>query len=309
MSSISESDNHLPPWMDTKYDQEHQRSVSSFLDEEEPLLFGTGSIPTEEERGSGGYGTLSAVNADEDLEVSIEELDDNEMSGGVEQSKPSAKSAAKKPSTRRNYSSTQKSIEVKDDELSDLTGVPAGNRPRIPSQNPFLWLFHCVNGSAVVASLCLLTTQIIPFIVSPSNQVSTIFSALNLFLKFYITLICIVFLLVETDVPFPVIRNSIILQSFLPRGFLYSFLGLVATVESYSDRVQSFLAKEKNDDVTWAAIFMQVSAWLMLGVGLVYMFMGILCLGQVFQRLKDDEREEWKQYREAMREWRNRAKK
>ena len=48
---------------------------------------------------------------------------------------------------------------------------------------------------------------------------------------------------------------------------------------------------------------MQVSAWLMLAVGFVYMSMGICCLQVVIKRMKEHERQQWRDYRLKMKEW------
>ena len=129
---------------------------------------------------------------------------------------------------------------------SEKTKAIQTSRPHIPNQNPILWLIHLINGAAVIASLSLILTQIVPYLANPAGQTKTFFLMLNFILKFYIVLFCVVFLLVEIDVPLPFTRNSPMLQRFASRGFLYSFIGLISTVESYSDRVQSFLEKSTN---------------------------------------------------------------
>jgi len=302
----------LPAWMDQKKDLEHQQSVNDEDDDDDegqPLLFGTGSLPAAADKETQvDYGTTTATVEDDD---NNDDQVDEELAADEpeEEEKKTSDSSSSKTTNKKKKTKTNKptkTIQVKDDEISALTGGPPLSRPHIPLQNPLLWLFHLINGAAMIASFCLLMTQIIPFIVEKDQEYSTLFATLNLFLKFYISLFCIAFLLVETDVPLPMIRNSIIFQSFASRGFLYSFLGLVSTVESYSDRVQSFLGKSGNDNITWAAIFMQVSAWLMLAVGLTYFAMGVLCLQPLVTRMKEDEREQWREYRIVLKEWKRR---
>jgi len=49
---------------------------------------------------------------------------------------------------------------------------------------------------------------------------------------------------------------------------------------------------------------MQISSWLMLGNGILYMLMGICCLKRQKDRLREEEIEAWKNYRKEIKEWR-----
>jgi hypothetical protein len=177
-------------------------------------------------------------------------------------------------------------------------------RPHMPNDNPILWLFHLLQGVAVIAALCLLVTQAIPITLNTSTSYPVPITFLSLALKVYISLFCITFVLVESNLPIPFIRTSELLQAFISRGFIYSFLGLICVEEAYSERVRDIVSHGKDEfHVGWLAIFMQISSWFMLGVGAFYMLLGVFCLRGLRDRMHREEQEEWKKYREDLKKW------
>lgn len=175
-------------------------------------------------------------------------------------------------------------------------------RPHVPRQNPCLWLFHLLEGIAIVTDLCLFTTQILPLFLV--ENIGKDIGILSLALKVYIAFFCILFISTEVNIPIPFIQYSQLLQSYLSRGILYSFVGLICVEESYSERVKDILAHNKDSfHVGWPAIFMQLSSWFMLAVGLTYMLLGVCCLKRMRDRMKAKEIEDWREYRKNLKEW------
>jgi hypothetical protein len=90
---------------------------------------------------------------------------------------------------------------------------------------------------------------------------------------------------------------------FLPicEGFLYSFLGLSCLEEAYSERVNDMVAHAKDQfHVSWFSLFMQISSWMMVGLGAIYMLLGVCCMKNLRDRMVKDYRERWEVYRDAM---------
>eukprot|EP00980_Cylindrotheca_fusiformis_P001002 scaffold274_cov119-Cylindrotheca_fusiformis.AAC.4 len=143
-----------------------------------------------------------------------------------------------------------------------------------------------------------MATQLIPMLFLPTE-------ALNpgaIVLKFYVAIFCVVFVLVEYNAPIGFLKDSMILQNYLSRGFIYTFLGVSALEEAYSERVQDTVEHASDSfHVAWIGVFMQVSAWMIFGVGVVYMVLGLCCLKRLRDKLRDDDRKKWKEYREAKR--------
>lgn len=193
--------------------------------------------------------------------------------------------------------------------VTPLTAAALRAKPHVPGINPCLWLFHTLQGVCVVAALMLCVTQVIPLVLAARQKSASVVSTVgwaSVALKAYITSFCLVFVAVETDLPIPFLRDSNLFQRYLSRGFLYSFLGLICLEEAYSERVRDIVKKSSSlDNVGWAAIFMQLSSWLMLAVGCLYMLMGVCCLKGLRDRLKEREQREWREYREALKRWKD----
>jgi hypothetical protein len=102
------------------------------------------------------------------------------------------------------------------------------------------------------------------------------------------------------DVPVPFLKDSAILNNWISRGFLYSFIGLIGMEEAYSARVEE-LVGHANDKfhVAWVPTFMQISSWVMVATGYIYMLMGICCLKGVRNRLRENYRQRLKEYNDA----------
>ena len=145
-------------------------------------------------------------------------------------------------------------------------------KPHVPPQNPCLWFFHLLAGVATLASLLLMVAQLMPLFLAPKSGQGVHVDILSAILKIYVSLICLGFVIVEAELPVPFIRTASLLQTFASRGFIYSFIGLVCTTEAYSERV-SDLVTHRSDSfyIGWAAVFLQVISWVILGIGVTYM--------------------------------------
>ena len=307
----------LPSWMDETNDAKFAATKQGDEDDDEgtsentPLLFG--SAPATKTRDNNNKKGLMAETEQQQSDITLPSVallsssdhkkddDDNDEDDDDDHDEEQQEDRNKTSKAKKKTSSKRRPIGRRRPEQE------SSSRPHIPRQNPCLWIFHFIKGSAVVGSLCLLLTQWMPF-VTDHYHLSTLFSLLNMILKGYISLFCILFILVEVDLPIAILRNSMLLHAYFSRGFLYSFLGLICSVEASSDRVQSFLSSDDTNgssyEITWSAIFMQVSAWLVCAVGLTYMLLGVLCLQPLRNRLREQERQAWRTYHEEMREWR-----
>ena len=177
----------------------------------------------------------------------------------------------------------------------------ADGKPETPRRKFLLDVFFFIEGFGVVTSLCLMTTQIIPMILIPIHDLG-VFSFI---LKIYVSLFCLLFLLLEWDISIVFLRNATFLQNYFSRGFLYSFMGLSCLEEAYSERVKDMVAHAKEEfHVSWVSLFMQVSSWMMLGLGILYMIMGLCCLKLLRDKLKLSHQQSWSEYREQMKIYR-----
>lgn len=181
---------------------------------------------------------------------------------------------------------------------------PQTLKPHTPGHNPCLWMFHLLEGVTTVVCCCLLVSQVFPFFIMRLRDIGFLVTLL----KVYISLFCLLFVLTETGAPVPLLRGSALLQPYLSRGFLYSFLGLICVEEAYSERVKDMMSNSNRDEfhISWAPLFMQVTAWLVLSCGVIYMLLGICCLKRLRDRMQQNEIDAWRKYRENLREWQQR---
>ena len=180
--------------------------------------------------------------------------------------------------------------------VSEIVITESG-RPEVPRRNCLLALFNFIEGCGVLTSLCLMLTQVMPIILIPVDEIG----AMSLVLKIYVSIFCLLFIMVECDVPITFLRNASFLQAYFSRGFLYSFLGISCLEEAYSERVKDMVAHARDQfHVAWFSLFMQVSSWMMLALGLSYMVFGLCCLKRFRDMMAEDYRQHWADYKEAL---------
>ncbi|GKY91828.1 hypothetical protein MPSEU_000154400 [Mayamaea pseudoterrestris] len=289
ITDANEGHSYDPDWILPENDDRHRESLP---------LFGSGSPSLQDPEDDNESTAFSSIS----LPKQVSDL---------------FKKPKHKKNKKRDYGTSLPPRDVvDDDDISAIDNVPsvgggsattataAAGRPHVPRQNPCLWIFHFVQFTACVSSICLVATQVIPVIMVP-GEVMTRMGALSLALKVYVSVFCVAIIIVEADLPVPWIQQSPLMTRFFSRGFIYSFIGLVCVEESYSERIRDIVHQKDQFQVGWAAIFMQISSWLMLGIGFIYMILGMFCLKRLRDRLKQKEITEWKQYRRDLKEWKD----
>lgn len=162
-----------------------------------------------------------------------------------------------------------------------------------PPHKPLaLRAFHSIELIAIVASLRLAGTQIIPLLLTPIREIPI----LNLALRLYISFFCIGICLIEFQVP--IIQTSFVSQSYLTRGLLYAFLALVAMNDAafsgQLELVRNVLS------VPWASIFTELTAWPIFIVGHVYILLGVCCAKPFRDGLNKTYQEQLTEYHRAI---------
>ena len=78
--------------------------------------------------------------------------------------------------------------------------------------------------------------------------------------------------------------------------------------EAYSERITDMVNSGNTTSgmfhVSWISLFMQVSSWMMVGLGVVYMIFGVLWLQLVRDRVVRHHKLQWAHYREALERYR-----
>lgn len=121
----------------------------------------------------------------------------------------------------------------------------------------------------------------------------------------YLAIFCFFFILTESNLP---ILGSIIKRfahsNWILRGFLYSFIGLIGMEQDLAIKVADIAAAGPASvlgpdyGTLFASLFMSITTWLMIGVGIIYTILGLLCMQQWYEKLEkgyDEKVKEWKQ--------------
>lgn len=281
-----------PSWMDAENDDSHKAEV-------EPLLFGTGNVTLEDPKGDVEQGSKLAIYGA--LQNKDNEEEDSDEDEKAERTVITTTSAS---SSKQSSTPSKKAEPNKKKKPTKVVGkivITESGKPEFPRRNFCMAAFSFVESLGVMTCLALMGSQALPLIMYPLDELGIA----NICLKVYISLFCVLFVLIEWDVPIGFLRDASFLQTYLSRGFLYSFIGLSALEEAYSERVADMIAHSKEQFyISWFSLFMQVSSWMMLALGIIYMLFGLCCLKALRDKLKKAEQEKWETYREAMKVYR-----
>jgi len=213
-------DDGTPRWMDSDYDESHKAEI-------EPL-FGTGKVALQGEGDEEGdiesksvnvsYGSVAPSSEDDD---SDDDDDDDEEEMVVEEkpkvllksvAKPTTNTASRKlrnllTATKSKTSSSTTKTKKKVREIV----ITERGKPEMPRPSCLVACFKFIEGFCIIVCMGLLASQIIPFFFIPLEELGLA----NACLKFYISLFCILFALVEGNVPIGPIRDASFLQTYV----------------------------------------------------------------------------------------------
>ncbi|KAL7532269.1 hypothetical protein ACHAWF_004069, partial [Thalassiosira exigua] len=122
----------------------------------------------------------------------------------------------------------------------------------------------------VLMALLLVVAQVVSVVYLP-------FDAVELVIKFFLSSFAVVIILNELEW-WSLLTNSPLLTNWVPRGYFYAFIGVVSLEEN--DLKPSKPLSALPVDYT-AALFIEVSSWMMFANGAIYLLFG-LCCGQRF---------------------------
>ena len=112
-------------------------------------------------------------------------------------------------------------------------------------------------------------------------------------MRIYVILLCVLTILNELEWP-SFVRESTILSWWVTRGAFYCFIGVLGLEEN---DVDIYKVNGRN-----AALgYIKVVAWLMIGCGILYFVMGVVCLQFVLKRMREDYKQRCERAKEARR--------
>mmetsp|Transcript_18071 Transcript_18071/g.30017 ORF Transcript_18071/g.30017 Transcript_18071/m.30017 type:complete len:297 (-) Transcript_18071:563-1453(-) len=156
--------------------------------------------------------------------------------------------------------------------------------------------FVMLNILSIASCFRLIMAQLTPLLLR-----APISSALEVFLRIYISMYCVIFIIAELELRIPVIwkTNDGFLRSFLPRGLSFTFIALVGEFEgTFDEKIEDYKhSKESPDSLPgpglFLAILVQVSSWLLMAAGVIYILLGLWCCPHM-QKKRDECRVEYR---------------
>jgi len=167
--------------------------------------------------------------------------------------------------------------------------------------------FDAIRYLTILASFAMLCMQIIPLFILNTNDIT----GLQYFVRLYLIIFCVSFILLESRIPllrrltiFPSYENNWIL-----RGFMYTFIGIIGMEQDVAMKVEDIATSKAatnsilgpNYGFLFASLFIAITTWVMVGVGVLYMVLGVMCLQKWYERLE-------KEYSNKVTEWKRNMK-
>ena len=137
-------------------------------------------------------------------------------------------------------------------------------------------VFVLISMASVVIMLCLIVSQFMAFMVD--DKVYLLEACLRLYLILFVS----VFVLCEMEFGY-FVEHLASMQNWIVRGIMYSFLGFIGESEAKSLLVLRPHVKI-SVDTKITSLFITISSWAMVLVGVVYFIMGICRLKLVRDR-------------------------
>lgn len=171
-----------------------------------------------------------------------------------------------------------------------------------PKKSIFHLAFDMVRYVAILASCMMLLMQIIPIVILDKGEIT----GLQYFVRIYLIVFCISFILLESRIPllrritFPAHNNWIL------RGFMYTFIGVIGMEQDVAIKVEDIASGTSNIlgpdyGTLFASLSIAITTWIMVGVGILYMILGMVCLQRWYEKIDEE-------YRNKVSEWKRKKK-
>lgn len=142
----------------------------------------------------------------------------------------------------------------------------------VPARRLFHKLFILISILTCLCALWMIVGQVLGFVVYENSPVDYV-------LRAYIIVFCIFVVLVEIEWP-AFARETTLLHNWILRGLLYVFIGVLGLQENDA------VVKDGSEHYATMLEICKAVAWNMVGCGLLYLIMGVLCLQLVLNRMR-----------------------
>jgi hypothetical protein len=180
---------------------------------------------------------------------------------------------------KKQQNGTKKELMKKAGELQNERSL---HSPRSGTRMVFVW----ISIFAIVIALAAGIGQLLSLFYQEIN------GAIHYVLRIYVVLFSALVVVNELEW-FAFTRESRVLHSWVSRGLLYSFVGVIALQEN------EVTPQDDNPAVDGAMYYVAAADWAMLGIGMLYFVMGVICL----QRIDEKHREDYKNKKLAVKRY------
>jgi len=154
--------------------------------------------------------------------------------------------------------------------------------------------FDALRYFAMVASSMMFTIQIVPLIFFWRET-----TWLQVAVKSYLVSFCASFVVTESHIP--LLKRITFHKNWITRGFVFTFIGLVGMEQDLAIKVEEIVAGKRNVlgptyGILFATLFMTITTRFVIGVGLVYTLLGLLCCQSWYERLENEHKEKVKEW-------------
>ena len=139
-------------------------------------------------------------------------------------------------------------------------------------------LFRLLKFITALLAVLLLIAQVISLVYLP-------FDGVELILKIFLSSFCVMIILNELEW-WGLLRSSPLLWNWIPRGYLYAFIGVVS-VEENNLKPSSGALNTLPFDYT-AALFIETTSWMMFVIGILYIALGLCCCQVYESKVRDN---------------------
>jgi hypothetical protein len=121
--------------------------------------------------------------------------------------------------------------------------------------------------------------------------------AIQYVIRMYVISLCVITMFNELEFT-KMVRESAMLRNWITRGVIYAFIGILGLEETEASPTSNHQDSVGRGQ---ALTFILVIAWIMIGLGVLYFVMGVLCLQLVSNRLRADYQERLERSKETQR--------
>jgi len=173
-------------------------------------------------------------------------------------------------------------------------------KPDGPQKSICHLLFDSVRYLAIIASSMMLLMQLVPLYILKSES-----TWLQIAVRSYLAIFCLFFILTESNIP--ILRDLLSKfahSNWILRGFLYSFIGLIGIEQNLAIKVADIAAGTTSSvlgptyEKLFESLFMDITTWTMISVGILYFVLGLLCMQQWYEKLTKNHNQKVREYKQ-----------